>query len=131
MPVTGSGEKVECQWVVGRGKYFFDRLDVCDTYTRVWLSHVQLFVILWTIAHQAPLSMGISSKNIEVGYCALLHGIFPIQGSNLNLLCVLHCRWFLYPLSHWGMCWGQDAMHFSKSTNLYTRKSGFHCAQIL
>ena len=33
--------------------------------------------ILWTVAHQAPLSMEISSKNIEVGYCARLHGIFP------------------------------------------------------
>ena len=82
LPVTGSGENVECQWVVGRGKYFCDRFDVCDTYTCVYmymsvLSHVQLCAILWTVAHQAPLSMGISSKNIEVGCCALLQGIFP------------------------------------------------------
>ena len=35
LPVTGSGDKVECQWVVGRGKYFCDRFDVCDTYTCV------------------------------------------------------------------------------------------------
>ena len=31
------------------------------------LSHVQLFVNLWTIAHQAPLSVGFSSKNTAVG----------------------------------------------------------------
>ena len=30
-------------------------------------SHVQLFASLWTVAHQAPLSMGFSSKNIGVG----------------------------------------------------------------
>ena len=65
------------------------------------LSHVQLFAILWTVAQKAPLSMGISSKNIEVGCCALLQGIFLTQGSNLNFLCLLHCRWILYPLSHW------------------------------
>ena len=32
-------------------------------------------------------------KNAGVGCHALLHGIFPTQGSNLGLL---HCRWILY-----------------------------------
>ena len=32
---------------------------------------------------------------------ALLQGIFPTQGSNLHLLCLLLCRQILYPLSHW------------------------------
>ena len=32
----------------------------------------------------------------------LLQGIFLIQGSNLHFLCLLHCRWILYLLSHWG-----------------------------
>ena len=27
-------------------------------------------------------------------------GIFLTQGSNPRLLCLLHCRWILYPLSH-------------------------------
>ena len=31
----------------------------------------------------------------------LLQGIFPTQGSNPCLLCFLHCRQILYPLSHW------------------------------
>ena len=26
----------------------------------------------------------------------LLQGIFPTQGLNLYLLCLLHCRWILY-----------------------------------
>ena len=41
----------------------------------------------WTVAPQAPLSMGVlQGKNTEVGYHALL------QGSNPGLP---HCRWFL------------------------------------
>ena len=36
-------------------------------------------------------------KNTGVGCHALPRGIFPTQGSNPSLL---HCRWFLYYLSH-------------------------------
>ena len=40
-------------------------------------SRVRLFVTLWTIAHQAPLSLGFSrQKNTGVGCRALLQGIF-------------------------------------------------------
>ena len=53
-------------------------------------SHVWLFVTLWTIACQALLSMRFSSKNTGVGCHFLLWGIFPTQGSNLCLLCLLH-----------------------------------------
>ena len=42
-------------------------------------SHVRLFVTLWSIAYQAPLSIGFSSKDTEVGCHALLQGIFPTQ----------------------------------------------------
>ena len=38
-------------------------------------------------------------KNTGVSWHFLLQGIFPIQGSNLSLLCLfLHCRQILYPL---------------------------------
>ena len=50
------------------------------------LSHVQLFVTPWTIAWQAPLSMGFPGKNTRVGCHALLQGIFPTQELNLYLL---------------------------------------------
>ena len=33
---------------------------------------------------------------------ALLQGLFLTQGSNSRLLCLLHCRGILYPLSHRG-----------------------------
>ena len=36
------------------------------------LSHVQLFAARWTVARQAPLSMGFSSKNTAVGHHFLL-----------------------------------------------------------
>ena len=38
-------------------------------------------------------------KNTGVGCHVLLQGIFPTQGSDLDLL---HCRWSLYCLSHQG-----------------------------
>ena len=56
-------------------------------------SHVWLFVTPWTIALKAPLSMGFSGEG-GGGCCALLQGIFPIQGLNLYLL---HCKQILYP----------------------------------
>ena len=49
-------------------------------------SYVQLFVTPWTVANQAPLSMGFSSKDTGVGCHSLLQGIFPTQGSKLHLL---------------------------------------------
>ena len=36
-------------------------------------------------------------QNTGVGSLSFLQGIFPTQGSNPGLL---HCRWFLYQLSH-------------------------------
>ena len=42
-------------------------------------SHLTL-AIPWTVACQAPLSMGFSSQEYWSGLHSLLHGIFPIQG---------------------------------------------------
>ena len=58
--------------------------------------HVQLFGTPWTVARQAPLSTGFSRQEYWSGFHALLQGIFPIQGSNLCLLWLLHCRRILY-----------------------------------
>ena len=44
----------------------------------------------WTVAHQAPLSMGLIGKNTGVGCHFFLQRIFPIQGSNSHLLTLLH-----------------------------------------
>ena len=63
---------------------------------------VRLFVILWTVARQAPVSVGSPGKNSEVGCPALLWGISPTQGSNLHLLGLLHWQACFLPLSHQG-----------------------------
>ena len=47
-----------------------------------------LFVTLWNIACQVPLSMGLSRQE----YHGLLQGIFPTQGLNPPLLCLLLCQ---------------------------------------
>ena len=52
-------------------------------------SHVWLFATLWTVAHQAPQSMGFS-RQYWSGCHFLLHGNFSTQGSNLRLLLLLH-----------------------------------------
>ena len=57
------------------------------------LNCVQLSATLWTIAHQAPLSIGFT-KNPGVDSYVLLQGLFPTQGLNLLLLycrCILYC----------------------------------------
>ena len=62
------------------------------------LSHDWLFAILWTVAHQAPLSMGFSRKNTGVGCHALLQSIFLTQGSKPCPLYPLHWRVGSLPL---------------------------------
>ena len=44
-------------------------------------SPVRLLVTPWTVAWQAPLSMGVSGENTGVGCHAFLQGILPTQGS--------------------------------------------------
>ena len=60
------------------------------------------FVTLWTIACQASLSMGFSRQEYEEGRHFLLQGIFPTQGSNPSLLCLLHWQADSLPLCHLG-----------------------------
>ena len=68
------------------------------------LSHsVWLFATPWTVAHQVLLSLGFSSKNTGVGCYVLLQGIFPTQGLNPHLLCLLHWQKDSLPLNHLAM----------------------------
>ena len=61
------------------------------------LSHVRLFVIPWTLACCAPLSMAFSRQEYWSELPLLPQGIFLIQESNPSLL---HCSQILYCLSH-------------------------------
>ena len=47
----------------------------------------------WTVAHQAPLSMGLPRQEYRVGCLALLQEIFLTQGLSSALW---HCRQILY-----------------------------------
>ena len=53
----------------------------------------------WTIALQAPPSLGFSRQEYWSGFHFLLQGMHVTQGSNLSLP---HCRQILYPLSYQG-----------------------------
>ena len=59
------------------------------------LSHVQLFAIPWTVAYQAPRSMGFSRQEYWSGFPFLSPGDLPDPGSNRGLP---RCRQTLY---HW------------------------------
>ena len=63
-------------------------------------SHVQLFLTLWTVAHQAPLSMEFSKQEYWNGLSFPSPGDLPDQGLNPGLLCY---RQILYHLSHQGI----------------------------
>ena len=62
--------------------------------------HIWLFANPWTVARQAPLSVGFFRKNTGLGIHSLLQGNFLTQGLNLGLL---HCGQILYHLSHHGV----------------------------
>ena len=55
-------------------------------------SHVRLLATLWTIAYQAPPSMGVSRQEYWSGLPCPPLGIFPTQGSNPSLSHLLHCQ---------------------------------------
>ena len=65
-------------------------------------SQVQLFVILWSIASQAPLSVGspvLQAGILEWVVIPSLQGIFPTQGQNTCLLHLLHWQESSLPLA--------------------------------
>ena len=59
------------------------------------LSNVWLFATLWTVTHQAPLSMGFSKQEYGVDCHFLLQGIF-LTHDGTHVSCI--GRWILY---HW------------------------------
>ena len=70
------------------------------------LSHVRPFAILWTVARQAPLSMGFSRQEYWEWVAMLFsRGIFLTQGLNLHLLSLLHWQVGSLPLVPHGKPW--------------------------
>ena len=88
-------------------------LYVCSVASVV--SGVWLFVTPWAVAHQA-LSIGFSRHGYWNGLPCPPLGDLPDLG--IHLLCLLHCRQILYPLSHQGsplvsLCFTKSELHKS------------------
>ena len=80
-------------------------------------SCVQLSVTLWTVARQAPLSVGFSRQEYRVGCHALLQGISPTWG--LGPLFLLSCtagRFF----THWATWEVHVCVYTHTHTNTHT-----------
>ena len=60
------------------------------------------FLTPWTVAHQAPLSVGFSRQEYWNGLPFPLQGFFPTQGSNSHLLYLLHWQADSLPLAPTG-----------------------------
>ena len=59
------------------------------------LGRVRLFTISWTVAHQAPLSMGFSQQEYWSGLPSPPPGDLPDPGIKSHLLHLLHWQAFL------------------------------------
>ena len=76
-------------------------------------SHVRLYATPW--AWQGPLPMGFSGQEYWCGLPWPPPGDLPNHGLNACLLCLLHCRWILYPVSHQGSPMWQVIVEGTKS----------------
>ena len=68
--------------------FYFIKVSVCNRAMLSRFGYLQLSATPWTVACQAPLSMGFSRRNTGVRCHPLLQGIFPTQGSNPH-----HLHW--------------------------------------
>ena len=91
------------------------------TYSNVvWTpSRGQLFETPWTVARQAPPSMGFSRQEHWSGLHVLLQGIFPAQGLTPGLLC---CRQILYRLSYERSPYSNRQANYSRAITMIVRK---------
>ena len=86
-------------WTAFLVSHLFFRINICLCVCMLsCFSHAWQFVTLWTVACQALLSMNYPGKSTGVGFHVILQGIFPTQGSNPGLLCLLHLQVSSLPL---------------------------------
>ena len=81
------------------------------------LSRVRLFATPWTVAYQAPPSMGFSRQEYWSGLPFPSPGIFPTQGLNLSLP---HCRQTLLLAEPPGKHYGFEVLHYFQIKNILT-----------
>ena len=78
-----------------------------------------LFATPWTVAYQAPPSMGFSRQEYSSGFSFLLQEIFPTQRSNLGFP---HCRQTLHHQRHQGSH-DQPRQDIEEQTLFYQHRS--------
>ena len=88
------------------------------------LSPVRLYMTPWTVAYQAPLSIGFSRQEYWSGLPFAFPGDLPYPGIKAGLP---HCRQTLYHLSHQGSP-GNSCIVFEKFLNkiIYLTIPCFH-----
>ena len=87
-----------------------------------------LFAVLWTVAHQAPLSMEFSRQECWSGVPCPPPGDLPTQGSNQSLP---HGRQILYCLSHQRGPGILEWVAIPSQGIFLTQELNLHCKQIL
>ena len=84
-------------------------------------SHVRLFVALWTVARQAPLSMGFSRQDYWSGLPCRLPGDLLDPRIDPRLFCLLHLQEGSLPLAPPGKL--EDTKLMEKKKKNHSRKS--------
>ena len=97
LPKFSSRSEVSSSWVSQPINFPCVRVCVCVCVCVCMC--VWLFVALWTVVHQAPLSMEFSRQRYGSGLPLLSAGDLLTRGSNPG---ILFCRQILYHLSHNG-----------------------------
>ena len=77
------------------------------------------FVTPWTVAHQAPLSIGLPRREYWRGLPFLSPGIFLTQELNL---CLLHCRQILYHWATWEADISNMIMDYTQAISLIEKQ---------
>ena len=90
---VAQGTRLNVMWKPGWEGVWGDCMHVYS------LSHVWLFATLWTVARQAPSSMGFSRQEYWTGWPCPPPGDLPDPGIKPASLCLPHCRWILCPVS--------------------------------
>ena len=82
--------------VVTKKRYYFHsynwKYSIVYTYAFVYTLCIHTYVYTYTYVLSPFSQVHCPGKNTGVGCNALLQGIFPTQGLNLCLLCLMHCQ---------------------------------------
>ena len=86
----------------------------------------KLFASLSTIACKSPQSVEIFRQEYWSGLPYPPLEDLPDTGINPHLMCLLHCRWILYPLSYWKVPIISLYLHFIWKSQTWLSDFHFH-----